>query len=94
MSIRIYDMNTRFVAHPVALRYPTGQRMEVDRLEYASPSRYEALWDGTNELGELVGQGIYFAQLTVPGAEPLMVKMYVLGRKEMQAVDSSRTATD
>lgn len=94
VSMHIYDIYARFVAHPVALGHPMGEGMEVDRLRYASPGRYEAFWDGTNEVGEPVKKGIYLVQLSAPGTEPLTRKMYVSGPEEGLAADSSKTPAD
>jgi hypothetical protein len=78
VSIRIFNILTQLVAHPVALRHPSGQGVEVDQLEYSQPGRYEAYWDGTDQMGRQVASGIYLMQLTVNGLRPLTRKMYVL----------------
>ena len=78
VSIRIFNILTQLVAYPVALGHPTGEGVLVDQLEYAQPGRYEAFWDGTDQMGRQVASGIYLMQLTVNGRKPLTRKMYVL----------------
>jgi hypothetical protein len=78
VSIRIFNILTQLVAHPIALGHPSGQGVEIDRLEYAQPGRYEAFWDGNDLQGRQVASGIYLMQLTVNGLKPLTRKMYVL----------------
>jgi hypothetical protein len=78
VSIRIYDMLVQLVDHPVALGHPSGEGVEVDRLEYYQPGEYEAFWDGTDQMGRQVASGIYLVQLQVNNLKPLTRKMYVL----------------
>lgn len=78
VSIRIYNILTQLVAHPVALGHPSGEGIEVDQLEYYQPGRYEAFWDGTDQMGRQVASGIYLMQLSVNGLKPMTLKMYVL----------------
>jgi len=78
VSIHIYDLLAQLVAHPVALGHPSGEGIEVDELEYLQPGRYEAFWDGTDQMGRQVASGIYLMQLSVNGLRPLTKKMYVL----------------
>ena len=75
VSIHIFDVLTQFVANPTALNHTSGQAPLVD-LEYSSPGRYEAYWDGRNQFGREVASGIYFVQMTVNGARELR-RMYV-----------------
>jgi hypothetical protein len=77
VSVRIFNILTQLVAHPVALGHPSGEGVEVDRLEYMQPGRYEAYWDGTDLMGRQVASGIYLMQLTVNGQSATR-KMYVL----------------
>ncbi|MNC95212.1 hypothetical protein D3C83_122770 [compost metagenome] len=46
-------------------------------LEYGTPGRHEAFWDGTDQSGRQVASGIYFMQLTVNG-QSVSRRMYVL----------------
>lgn len=78
VSIRIFNILTQLVAHPVALRHPSGEGVDVDQLEYMQPGRYEAYWDGTDQMGRQVASGIYLMQLSVNGLKPLTRKMYVM----------------
>ncbi len=75
VSVRILNVILQHVASPTARNHPGGQAPLVD-LEYASPGRYEAYWDGRDQFGREVASGIYFVQLTVNGARD-MRRMYV-----------------
>ena len=75
VSVRIYNVLQQFVATPTALNHPSGQAPLVD-LEYVTPGRYEAYWNGLDQSGREVASGIYFVQLTVNGATAVM-RMYV-----------------
>ncbi len=67
VSVRIFNILTQLVAYPVALGHPSGSGIELDQLEYAQPGRYEAYWDGTDQMGRAVASSIYLMQLTVNG---------------------------
>ena len=75
VSVRIYNVLQQFVATPTALSHTSGQAPLVD-LEYVTPGRYEAYWDGLDQSGREVASGIYFVQLTVNGVTDVM-RMYV-----------------
>ncbi len=75
VSVRIYNVLQQFIASPVALSHPSGRVPLVD-LEYMTPGRYEAYWDGLDQSGREVASGIYFVQLTVNGVTAVM-RMYV-----------------
>ena len=75
VSVRIYNVLQQFMASPTALSHPSGQAPLVD-LEYTSPGRYEAYWNGLDQSGRAVASGIYFVQLTVNGVTAVM-RMYV-----------------
>ncbi len=75
VSVRIYNVLQQFVATPTALNHPNGRTPLLD-LEYISPGRYEAYWDGLDQAGRKVASGIYFAQVTVNG-ERAVIRMYV-----------------
>jgi hypothetical protein len=76
VTIRIYNILQQVVAIPTALRHPLGEGVPVANLEYSSPGRFEAFWDGTDSNGRQVASGIYLMQLTVNGASQTR-KMYV-----------------
>jgi hypothetical protein len=75
VSVRIYNVLQQFIASPIALSHPSGRAPLVD-LEYLTPGRYEAYWDGLDQAGREVASGIYFVQLTVNGVSAVM-RMYV-----------------
>jgi hypothetical protein len=76
VSIRIFNILQQLVAVPTALRHPLGEGVRVENLEYPSPGRYEAYWDGTDSNGRQVASGIYLMQLSVNGVSQTR-KMYV-----------------
>ena len=76
VSIRIFNILNQFVAAPVALDYPGGEGRTLLQLEYASPGRYEAFWDGRDRRGRQVASGVYFVQMVVDGRTAWM-KMFV-----------------
>jgi hypothetical protein len=75
VSVRIYNVLQQFIASPIALSHPGGEASLVD-LEYMTPGRYEAYWNGLDQSGREVASGIYFVQLTVNGVSAVM-RMYV-----------------
>lgn len=76
VSMRIYNLLQQEVDAPAALRHPSGDGVPLVQLEYTSPGRYEAYWDGKDRNGREVASGIYFVQLTVKGQSKTM-KMFV-----------------
>jgi hypothetical protein len=75
VSVRVFNILRQFVAVPTALSHPSGQAPLVD-LEYMIPGRYEAYWDGRDQVGREVASGIYFLRLTVNGVS-VVSRMYV-----------------
>lgn len=76
VSMRIYNVLQQLVAIPVALDHAEGSGIPVDGLEYGSPGRKEAYWDGLDRNGREVASGIYYIQLVVNG-ESRVRKMVV-----------------
>lgn len=76
VSIKIFNILAQFVASPVALRVSGGERLPVLQMEYTTPGRYEAYWDGRDRNGNLVASGVYMVQMEVNGKVD-MIKMYV-----------------
>ena len=77
VSIRIHNILQQFVAAPLALRYPGGEGLPLLQLEYTSPGRYEAHWDGRDRHGKQVASGVYFVQMRVDGRGPAVRRMFV-----------------
>ena len=67
VSLRVYNILQQFVAAPRALRYPGGDGLPLLQLEYRTPGRYEASWDGKDRSGKPVASGVYFVQMRVEG---------------------------
>lgn len=77
VTIRIYNVLHQLVAVPTALNHPAGNGVPVDNLDYDSPGEKEAYWDGYDRSGRKVASGLYYAQLTVNGYKPVVIKMLV-----------------
>ena len=75
VSMRILNVLLQPVGSPVALNHISGQVPLID-LEYLSPGRHEAYWDGLDQFGREVASGIYFVQLTVNGVR-VQKRIYV-----------------
>jgi len=75
VSVRILNVLQQFVDAPIALSHPGGQAPLID-LEYLAPGRYEAYWDGRDQLGREVASGIYFLWVSVNGVSAF-TRMYV-----------------
>lgn len=76
VSMRIYNLLTQPIAVPLAKRHPAGEIELFPALEYTSPGRYEAFWDGRDGNGAQVASGIYWLQLTVNGVSK-RIRMFV-----------------
>jgi hypothetical protein len=67
VSITIFNILRQQVAVPTALNHPAGNGAAVRNLEYYSPGPYEAYWDGTDQRGNKVASGVYYARLVING---------------------------
>lgn len=67
VSLRVVNILRQFVAAPVAMRHPAGDRLPLLQLEYRTAGRYEAHWDGRDRNGRPVTSGVYFVQMQVQG---------------------------
>jgi hypothetical protein len=75
VTIRVYNVLRQLVAVPTALDHPSGNATPVEHLEYVTPGRHVAYWDGLDKDGRKVASGIYFVLMWVNGeqAPPLKV---------------------
>lgn len=76
VSIRIFNLLRVYVGSPTALNHPAGDRSAMLDLEFHSPGRYEAYWDGRDRSGNYVASGVYILELTVNGRSQIR-RMYV-----------------
>lgn len=76
VTIRIYNVLRQFVASPTALGHTRGEGLPIEDLEFDTPGRFEAYWDGTDRSGAQVASGVYFVQLVVNGQAQVR-KMFV-----------------
>jgi hypothetical protein len=67
VTIRIRNPLGEIVAIPRALNHPDGHGTEVLNLQYTTPGRHEAYWDGVNLRGMHVASGLYIIELWVNG---------------------------
>ena len=77
VTIRIYNVLRQLVAVPTALDHPSGNATPVERLEYTTPGRHVAYWDGLDKDGRKVASGIYFVLMWVNGAQGPPLKVTV-----------------
>ena len=77
VSVRIFNILQQFVGAPVALGFPGGEGLPLLQIEYTSPGRYEAYWDGRDRSGKQVASGVYFVTMLVNGRGPAVRKMFV-----------------
>jgi hypothetical protein len=66
VSIWILDILMRPVDVPRALEHPNGDAL-VENLEYPTPGRWEAYWEGRDRAGNKVASGMYLLVLVVNG---------------------------
>lgn len=76
VTIRIYNVLQQLVAIPTALNHPQGNGVPVRDLEYTTPGKKQAYWNGHDLTGRQVASGIYYMQLIVNG-ESVVRKMIV-----------------
>jgi len=77
VTVRVYNVLRQLVAVPTALDHPSGNAAPVEHLEYTTPGRHVAYWDGLDKDGRKVASGIYFVLMWVNGeqAPPLRVSV-------------------
>jgi hypothetical protein len=69
VTVRVYNVLRQLVAVPTALDHPSGNATPVEHLEYATPGRHVAYWDGLDRDGRKVASGIYFVLMWVNGEQ-------------------------
>ena len=77
VSIRILNLMLQPVAIPTALNHPAGNRPGVLNLEFTTPGRHEAYWDGLDMNGRKVASAPYLVQLEVNGRHRGLMKILV-----------------
>lgn len=76
VSIRIFNVLRVYVASPTVLNHPMGDGTPLMELDFHSPGRYEAYWDGRDRSGNYVASGVYILELTVNGRSQIR-RMFV-----------------
>jgi hypothetical protein len=66
VTVRVYDFGMNLVA------------TAVERRDRPAAGSYSEVWDGRNELGKLVSNGVYFFRIDVDGDEPRWGKVIVM----------------
>ncbi len=66
VTVRVYDFSMRLIANAV-----TGR-------ERSSAGEYSEMWNGRNDYGEAVANGVYFYRIDVSGAKPRWGKVIVM----------------
>jgi hypothetical protein len=77
VTIRVYNVLRQLVAVPTALDHPSGNATPVEHLEYVTPGRHVAYWDGLDKDGRKVASGIYFVYMWVNREKPQVAKIIV-----------------
>ena len=77
VTIRVVNVIQQFVAAPAARNHPSGSGVPTTQLEYLSPGRYFAEWDGRDSNGSLVPDGVYWIVLNIPGKPPATRRMTI-----------------
>ncbi len=67
VTLRIFNVLRQLVAVPIALDHPSQSQRPVLELEYPTPGRYLAYWDGRDSDGRAVPSGVYFYQIVASG---------------------------
>lgn len=76
VTVRVYNVLRQLVAVPTALNHALGEGQPLEDLEYLTPGRHEAYWDGRDRSGAQVASGVYFVQLVVNNQSQVR-KMFV-----------------
>lgn len=77
VTIRVYNVLRQLVAVPTALDHPSGNATPVEGLEYATPGRHVAYWDGLDKDGRKVASGLYIVSLWVNGRQAPPIRITV-----------------
>lgn len=77
VTLVIYNTLLLRVAIPTALDTEQGNAARLENLEYTTPGRKVAHWDGFDRNGNQVASGIYLYQLIVNGVPTPLQRMVV-----------------
>lgn len=78
VSLRIFNVLQQLVAVPVAVNAVEGEPVPLEGLQYTTPGRKEAFWDGLDQAGRRVSSGVYFLQFIVNGHS--YIRKLIIGR--------------
>lgn len=77
VTLVIFTTLMNVVAFPTALETDQGNARKLQNLEYTSPGRKVAFWDGHDLSGREVASGVYMYQLIVDGVKSPLQRMVV-----------------
>ena len=66
VTVKVYDFSMNLV------------RTVVEGKERPATGDYSEVWDGKNDLGDSVANGVYFYRISIDGAAPLWGKVMVV----------------
>ena len=66
MTVRVYDFGMNLV------------RTVVEEKDRFGSGDYAEVWDGRNDVGDMVANGVYFYKITLTGKTPLWGKVMVV----------------
>ena len=76
VSVRVYNIIGQHIASPVVVDNVFAAGQPAEGISYDVPGRFEVLWDGRDNGGNMVASGLYFCRITANGAQDI-IKMLV-----------------